>query len=883
MADLSKTIEIIFGGVDNLSSVTKGLSSEFADFDSKVQGVAAPVGNFTENLLKTEAAVLALGIAMVGVSIDQAGKFKGSIEEIGTLFNGTAEEVALLETSIKDYARNSTSSITEITEATYIAISTGTEWTEVNLALASSEELAVVGATDLATATGALSRTMNAYGLSADEAQRVSEALFTTVQNGDLTMEDLAANIGKVATTAHGAGVDLETLLAAVSAVTIAGVSTAESMTLLKALFKSLASPSAELTEALGGMSLETNTLQEIMSLLAEKTGGSLEEFTKLFPSIEASQAAMILGNDAAGAFSSTLEAMNEKTGKLSLNYEKMSETFSRINQTLVNNLKLTLIDAGIPLLDEYGTAVKAITGLLGSIGDGLTSPNFDSVYNAVDAFVLEFSSKIDEIATALPEAMAQIDFDDLIRAFQDVGGEIGSAFDEIFGDELDLSKPEDLAKALQAGVNLLVSFVDVTSGIIKGFGPIFSVLGEVAQRLGETSENTAKTTGEVLGALTLLKEFGTGIGAFLILLKESEADITNVFNTLEGSAKIVINAMQLAFDAFAVVVFETASTLAKVMNLVTWGDVAQDFRDSAVELDEFADAARENFSQNMEDMGESFDKLGEGLSGGVDVKDATQDLEDLGKAATDTETPLKDLEDTTGEVADALANDIPDSAGDTNTALEEVTDSTEKADTAGQNYKKTLVDGIPTFDQVGKAAKGLAVETDKAKESAEKMALEYAKLEVELEDIASNERIKSIEFFVDLEVAKVEADAAKVVAAFESVADSYQATTELIGNLYGELGGGELSRFQEIDLEKSIQEAEKLARDQWETQKKLIEAQIDQIEAATERTQRGDALIKVDGGDLQPELEAIMQSLFRSIRVKMSADYEDFLFGLQL
>jgi hypothetical protein len=40
--------------------------------------------------------------------------------------------------------------------------------------------------------------------------------------------------------------------------------------------------------------------------------------------------------------------------------------------------------------------------------------------------------------------------------------------------------------------------------------------------------------------------------------------------------------------------------------------------------------------------------------------------------------------------------------------------------------------------------------------------------------------------------------------------------------------------------------------------------------------------LIQVDGGDLQPELEAIMQSLFRSIRVKMSADYEDFLFGLQ-
>jgi len=161
-------------------------------------------------------------------------------------------------------------------------------------------------------------------------------------------------------------------------------------------------------------------------------------------------------------------------------------------------------------------------------------------------------------------------------------------------------------------------------------------------------------------------------------------------------------------------------------------------------------------------------------------------------------------------------------------------------------------------------------------------MALEYSKLEVEMEEIASNERIQQMEFFVNLEVAKVEADAKKIVAAFESVATSYSSTSDLISDLYGNLSGGELSRFQELDLESSIKKAEKLAQDQWETQKKLIEAQIEQTESITRRTESGDALITVDGGDLQPELEAIMQSLFRSIRIKMSADYEDFLFGLQ-
>jgi len=93
------------------------------------------------------------------------------------------------------------------------------------------ENGAIVGATDIESATALLTRTMNAYGLVTDNsatntanAERVMAAMFATVQNGDINMQALSDNLGKVASTASAAGVPIETIGAAVAALTGAGI-----------------------------------------------------------------------------------------------------------------------------------------------------------------------------------------------------------------------------------------------------------------------------------------------------------------------------------------------------------------------------------------------------------------------------------------------------------------------------------------------------------------------------------------------------------------------------------------------------------------------------------------------------------------------------------
>ncbi|MCU7836534.1 MAG: phage tail tape measure protein [gamma proteobacterium symbiont of Taylorina sp.] len=901
MADLQKTVEIIFGGKDNLSPTTKSLTKELGSFDSAVQGAAAPIGNFTENLLKTEAAILAMGLAMVGVSLNQAGTFSGSIEEIGVLFNGTEEEVNQLRIMIMDYARDSSSSIEDIIKSTYNAVSAGAEWTTVITDLSAAEQLADAGASDLAKATEAIASVMAGFGLELSETTKVAEALFTATQTGKTTISELGDNIGKVAAIASASGVSYEDLLSALSSLTVDSVNTKLSMTGLKALFNEMVKPTSALTTALGGASFETHSLQEVMETLKEKTGGTYDGFAKLFGSVEAARTALILANDTSGTFAKTLEAMEERTGKLKLAYERMAKSFDIVNQNLVNNLRVTLIQTGLPLLDEYGTAVKALAHIFEGIGEGVKAPNFQEIYSAIEVFVNNFSAKMEDIATALPEAMGQIDFSDLIRSFSDLSETVGGALDGIFGDDLDLSKPEDLAKVLQSAVNILTSFVDLTTGIVTGLQPVFDILGEAASKTGTVGEEAAKTTGEILGAITLLHEFGTVLGATLTLIKEIETDITNVFSTFEGAARIVTNSFQVVFDGFIATITGLAANLASSMAVFTTGDLKASFQKAADDLNEISGVANKNLLKNSAEMKDGWNTMVSGLSGDAakagtaikDVGDKTNelgekfskvqgsadavgnDLQNLGDKADGAKTPIKELTKDLAEMGgvEAVPSTIPKN-------IKKVGDEAVVSDEKFKGFTRTIgEDGIPIFTATGQALDEVKTKTELSAEEAEKAAIAFAQMEVDLEKIASNERIKSMEFSVDFAIANVESDAKKVIAAFESISESYTATSDLIGSLYGEKS--DVSRFDQLGIDSSIDKAEKLADDQWKTQKKLIEQQIKQMQAQTKRMASGGALITVDGGELQPELELVMQALFKNIRIKMSSDYEDYLLAL--
>ncbi len=183
----------------------------------------------------------------------------------------------------------------------------------------------------------------------------------------------------------------------------------------------------------------------------------------------------------------------------------------------------------------------------------------------------------------------------------------------------------------------------------------------------------------------------------------------------------------------------------------------------------------------------------------------------------------------------------------------------------------------IRTTEEGNKNAEALkrqAEEARKAEESASKFALEMEKL-------ASNERIKFIEAKVNLDIANVQANAQIAVAAFDSINTGIQSTGSLIGDLFKLLGNSNLSFADQWALQDQIESETQFRAQEFALQSRLINAQIAQMQAQTQALNSGGGLIKIDGAGLKPHLEAFMWEILKAIQVRVNSDGLKMLLGV--
>ena len=176
------------------------------------------------------------------------------------------------------------------------------------------------------------------------------------------------------------------------------------------------------------------------------------------------------------------------------------------------------------------------------------------------------------------------------------------------------------------------------------------------------------------------------------------------------------------------------------------------------------------------------------------------------------------------------------------------------------------------TIVKSGKAMEENAKQTEKAVEKSEEFF-------IEMEKIASNERIKNVEAKISLDIAEVEANAKQVEAIANTISDTFESTGKTITDLFG--GFDDASRLTQISINEQIRKENEYREQSLNDQSKLTEAQIEYIRQKTRQLQNGDALIKVSADGLQPHLEALLFSLLEGIQVRMNAQGEELLLRL--
>ena len=169
---------------------------------------------------------------------------------------------------------------------------------------------------------------------------------------------------------------------------------------------------------------------------------------------------------------------------------------------------------------------------------------------------------------------------------------------------------------------------------------------------------------------------------------------------------------------------------------------------------------------------------------------------------------------------------------------------------------------------------KALASQAEKTKEAI-KQTSEY---QLKLLELSSDERIANIEANVSLNIAQLEADTKTAVAIIETLGTSVETTGALLGSLFGSLSGA--TRSDQIAITKQIALENTRRDDELKLTKELTQAQIELIRKKTDAMSRGDSLIKVEGANVSPHIEAFMFEILGAIQLRASQEGLEFLIG---
>lgn len=942
MADLEKSVAIIFEGVDQMGAGVDSATKRLNSVVSSAQGVVDPIANATAGILKFEAALIAGGVAATGLAVKLAGDFDSQFREITTLVEAPTSSLDEFREAVLAYGTQSTNSIQDVNSAVYNAISAGVDYTESLEAVSTAEQLSIAGKADLGETLTVLVSSLNAYGEGMDSASTFSDQLFTTVKNGQTTLPELGGSLANVTGLAATAGVSFGELLAGVATLTATGSGTSEAITQIRGAISTLLKPTSEaatLAEDLAiefnASALESKGLSGVLLEVQEATGGNVEQMAKLFGSVEALNGVLTLTGLGADSFAGNIDAMANSAGATEEAYNKMAGTVEQGNQRIANAFTAMMIGVGDPLLDEFGGIQEAIAEIFSAIGASVTGGQLQEFVGLIEGVMQSLEQTLSDVAANLPAALESADLSGFVRGFEAVRDAISGMFNNA-----DITTVEGLASViatLGTGVELLGEF---TAGAITSIGPFVEKLAELAAIVLQIDPawvamlgvmgGSAVVLSTVLSALSsvvaALALLGGANGAIPVATKAA-GGLVSMLGRFAGPAGAAILAAQGVIelkerlDEFNEFKFNFSDELIEELDKASGAQrvTTEAGLFSLQKLAEGYVALSDYFGWGEEAAGD-FEVLGgAGEAAAVQImaaanrigNEAPEEVKKLSQEAINSAiligTAFDDLDASLSDSNLSLYERL--SIGETSDAIEKVNSLFQQsasgievsAEAVGRSIQQLQAAfnageiNESEYNQLKDSLLGLRDGADAAANSQAALAGEVLSSEdailkarqavldqtLALEELASNERIKNVEFAVDFKIAQMEADTKKVEAILSATSETIASTADAAASMFDTLGGGGLSMGDKWLARDAIDQQLEIQQQAADQQEKLIDAQIKSLNARTQALQNGDGLIKIESDGLEPALEMIMWNVIEKVQLRANAEGAEFLLGL--
>ncbi len=493
-------------GIGAISKIQVRIGADIRPLTSALGVAKAQVKGFGSGIARvlpgTNFLAFGLSAAFAGIGIAalrSSAQVEKGLAEVSTLLDGSADaaeifgdEVARL--SIELAAQGGE---LEVAKGLYQAISAGiSDAAEATALMEVAMRAATAGVSDTLSAVDVLTSVVNAYGLEADDATRISDILFTTVKKGKTTFGELSQFVGRLTAISAQAGVSFEEVGAAIATITISGQKTDEAVTALRQTIIAFLKPTTE--------------LQQVINSIAVAQGFASDEFLAAVDAVTDAEGAVVRANTEydnqvriLGGLQGVYDVLNDSLRETEGQMDDLGDTMA-INSLSIRELRLVARQEGRKLtkseLDDID-ALQLANEELGVSRDRLRIKQ-DDAKESLD----EFSKGVDTQKDA-----------------------VKGAKDEIKASEKNVENLADGMEGLKASTGAFV---------LEEFG-LQGALQAVTDEAGKDADTIAQLFGNIRALAAVLPLTGTGAETFeanLLLMEDAAGASDEAFEKMANT-----------------------------------------------------------------------------------------------------------------------------------------------------------------------------------------------------------------------------------------------------------------------------------------------------------------------------------------------------------
>ena len=240
-----------------LRAVVKFIGSDFTKGARKMLGQLQQL----KGAIQTTFAIGSL--AAFGRGIVSATKnFEDSMARVQAVSNATSGEFKMMRDEALKLGASTRYTATQVANTLEVLTRNGFNAEKATKSLAGVLQLAQANAVGLADAGNMMTNTLNMFGLSVKDVQRVNDVFSSTVSNTATNLQDLYDALVNAAPMAHALGFSIEETVSALGALAQRGIKGADAGTQLRMALQKLVDPAAVKKMKEYGVELDENTVK---------------------------------------------------------------------------------------------------------------------------------------------------------------------------------------------------------------------------------------------------------------------------------------------------------------------------------------------------------------------------------------------------------------------------------------------------------------------------------------------------------------------------------------------------------------------------------------------------------------------------------------------